>query len=136
MTGSQHLSVHIARPVRDVYAFVSDPANLPRWAPGLGGAVVQEGGRWFVETPAGRAQVTFAAPNELGVLDHDVVTPTGETVHVPLRALADGDGSEVVFTLRRRPGMSDAELARDAAAVRQDLATLRAVLEGGAGAAS
>lgn len=133
MAESQHLSVHIERPVHDVYAFVADPANLPRWAPGLGGAVVEEGGRWFVETAAGRAQITFAAPNELGVLDHDVVTPTGETVHVPLRALADGAGSEVVFTLRRQPGMSDADLERDAAAVRRDLATLKEVLEGGSG---
>ncbi|GEA87391.1 SRPBCC family protein [Cellulomonas cellasea] len=130
MTESRHLSVHIDRSVPDVYAFVSDPANLPRWAPGLGGDVVEEDGRWFVETPGGRAQITFTPPNDLGVLDHDVVTPSGEIVHVPLRALADGDGCEVVFTVRRSPVMSDADLERDVAAVRQDLEQLRQVLEG------
>lgn len=133
MTASQHLSVHIDRSVPDVYAFVADPANLPRWAPGLGGDVVEEDGRWFVETPGGRAQIAFVAPNDLGVLDHDVVTPTGETVHVPLRALADGDGTEVVLTVRRSPGMSDADLDRDVAAVRADLDLLRRVLEGAEG---
>ncbi len=132
MTGSRHLSVHIHRPVADVYAFASDPANLPRWAPGLGTSVVQEDGRWFVETPGGRVRVTFAPPNEHGVLDHEVVTPSGETVHVPLRAVADGDGCEVIFTLRRGQGMTDAELERDTALVTRDLARLRAVLEGGA----
>ena len=54
-----------------------------------------------------------------------------ETVYVPLRALADGQGTEVVFTLRRGAGMTDDELERDAALVTSDLARLKAVLEGG-----
>ncbi|GAB3353578.1 SRPBCC family protein [Micromonospora halotolerans] len=130
-TESRHLSVHIDRPVAEVYAFASDPRNLPRWAPGLGNSIVREDGAWFVETPEGRAQVTFAPRNEYGVLDHEVVTPAGETVYVPLRAIADADGCEVVFTLRRSPGMTDAEFARDAGLVTGDLARLRTVLEVG-----
>jgi uncharacterized protein YndB with AHSA1/START domain len=31
----QHISVSIARPPAEVYEFVSDPRNLPRWAAGL-----------------------------------------------------------------------------------------------------
>lgn len=128
-TESRHLSVHIDRPVADVYAFASQPANLPRWAPGLGSEVVQRDGHWFVETSQGPVQVSFAPQNDLGVLDHVVVTPSGDTVYVPLRAIADGDGCEVVFTLRRAPGMTDAELERDAALVAGDLALLKSVLE-------
>jgi hypothetical protein len=128
-TESLHLSVFVDRDVAAVYAFVADPANLPRWAPGLGTEVVQEDGRWFVETTEGRAQVTFAPPNDLGVLDHEVRTPSGETVHVPLRAIADGDRTEVVFTLRRAAWMTDADLERDAALVSADLALLKSVLE-------
>ncbi|MEU9829661.1 SRPBCC family protein [Micromonospora chersina] len=128
-TESRHLSVHIDRPVAEVYAFVSDPRNLSRWAPGLGSSVVREDGEWFVETPEGRARVTFAPRNEYGVLDHEVVTPSGETVYVPLRAIADGDGCEVVFTVRRSPGMTDAEFDRDAGLVSADLALLKEVLE-------
>src|SRR4026209_2369058 len=127
---SRHLSVHIDRPVWQVYAFASDPANLPRWAPGLGSSVVRMDDDWFVETPAGRVQVTFAPANGYGVLDHEVLTPSGETVYVPLRAIADGDGCEVVFTLRRSPGMSDTEFERDTALVNGDLALLKKVLEG------
>jgi hypothetical protein len=128
-TESRHLSVHIGRPVVEVYAFASDPTNLPHWAPGLGSSVVRENGNWFVETPEGRVQVTFAPSNEYGVLDHEVVTPSGETVFVPLRAVADGDGCEVIFTLRRSPGMTDAEFERDAALVTADLALLKKVME-------
>jgi hypothetical protein len=131
-TESRHLSVHIDRPVAEVYAFASDPANLPRWAPGLGSSVVREHGDWFVETPEGRVQVTFAPANEYGVLDHEVVTPSGGTVYVPLRAIADGDGCEVIFTLRRSLGMTDAEFERDAALVTGDLALLKKVLENAA----
>ncbi|WP_431879993.1 hypothetical protein [Micromonospora marina] len=43
-TESRHLSVHIGRPVAEVYAFAADPANLTRWAPGLGGSVVFDDG--------------------------------------------------------------------------------------------
>ena len=127
---SRHLNVFIDRPVSEVYAFAADPANLPRWAPGLGGSVVQEDGEWYVETPAGRARVRFAPPNEYGILDHEVLTPSGETVYMPLRALADGDTSEVVLTVRRAPGTSDADFDRDTDAVRADLALLKQVLEG------
>ena len=126
---SRHLSVYIDRPMVEVYAFASNPANLPRWAPGLGSSVVREKQDWFVETPEGPVRVTFAPENEYGVLDHEVVTPSGDTVYVPLRAIADGDGCEVVFTLRRAPGMTEAEFERDTALVIADLARLKKVLE-------
>jgi hypothetical protein len=45
-----------------------------------------------------------------------------------MRVIADGKASEVVFTLRRRPGMTDDEFARDAELVAADLARLRQVL--------
>ena len=54
----------------------------------------------------------------------------GDTVHVPLRAIPDGDDAcDVVFTLRPMPGMTDAELDRDEALVRTDLALLKSLLE-------
>ncbi|GEK21773.1 SRPBCC family protein [Cellulomonas xylanilytica] len=129
MTESRHLSVSIDRPLSDVYAFASDPRNLPRWAPGLGSEIEPDGDGWFVETSQGRVGLTFAPQNEYGVLDHVVRTPSGETVYVPLRAVADGDGCEVVFTLRRGQGMSDADLDRDTALVTADLALLKQLVE-------
>jgi hypothetical protein len=126
---SRHLSVFIDRPVAKVYEFASNPANLPRWAPGLGSSVVHLDGEWYVETTDGRVRVRFAPNNEYGVLDHEVQTPSGETVYVPLRAIAHGDGCEVVFTLRRSDGMTDEEFERDTGLVTGDLALLKKVLE-------
>ncbi|WP_129842915.1 SRPBCC family protein [Streptomyces sp. RFCAC02] len=127
---SQHISVHIDRPVQDVYDFTADPENLPRWARGLGDSVVRVDGQWVAESsPMGRVTVEFAPRNPFGVLDHDVVLPSGETVYNPLRVIADGEGSEVVFTLRRLAGMSDDEFRRDAGMVAADLAALKELLE-------
>ena len=52
-------------------------------------------------------------------------------MHNPLRVMVNGAGCEVVFTLRRRPGMSEEDFDRDANAVARDLATLKALVEAG-----
>lgn len=127
---SQHIGVGIDRPVAAVYDFAADPLNLPSWAAGLVGSKVErDGEQWFTESPGGRVTFTFTPRNTFGVLDHDVTLPSGETVHNPLRVIRDGDGCEVVFTLRQRPGMTDEEFERDADAVTRDLSTLKSLLE-------
>ncbi|HVM45051.1 MAG TPA: SRPBCC family protein [Candidatus Thermoplasmatota archaeon] len=126
---ARHVSVGIRRAPRDVYAFAADPRNLPRWASGLASGVRPEGDAWIADSPMGAVAVRFGAANDLGVLDHDVTLPDGTVVHNPLRVLASGEGSEVVFTLYRRDGMSAEELERDARIVAQDLAALRRLLE-------
>jgi hypothetical protein len=132
---SRHLTVHLDRSAVEVYAYASQPTHLPAWAPGLGSAVEQVEGRWYVQTGMGRVGLEFAPPNAFGVLDHDVTLPSGEVVYNPMRVIADAAGGsggcEVVFTLRRQAGMSDAEYERDAAAVAADLARLKRVVEDG-----
>ena len=126
---SRHIAESIGRPASAVYAYASDPANLPSWAPGLCSSVQNIAGQWFADSPMGRVGLAFASPNDYGILDHDVTLPDGQVVYNPMRVIADGDGCEVVFTLRRQPGMSDAEFERDAAAVAADLTRLKHVLE-------
>jgi hypothetical protein len=126
---SWHVSERIDRPAGEVYAYASNPANLPRWAPGLGSSVAQAEGQWFVDTPAGRVRFAFAPQNDLGVLDHYLTLDSGEVIYVPMRVIADGNGSEVVFTVRRRPGMTDDEFKADGDAVAADLASLKRALE-------
>lgn len=128
---AQFISVAIEAAPPGVYAFAVQPGNLPRWAAGLSGSIAQDRGTWIAESPMGRVQVEFVASNELGVLDHRVTLPTGEVVYNPLRVQPNGTGSEVVFTLYRRPGTTDQAFAEDAARVRQDLARLKALIETG-----
>jgi hypothetical protein len=63
------------------------------------------------------------------VLDHYVTLPSGEVVYNPIRVIAAESGCEVVFALRRRPGMSDEDFKADADAVAADLTRLSRVLE-------
>ena len=86
-------------------------------------------GQWVADSPMGRIVVAFAPGNDFGVLDHDVTLPSGQTIHNPMRVIQDGEGSEVVFTLRRRPELTDAAFAADAEAVQADLRSLKQRLE-------
>ncbi|WP_406494292.1 SRPBCC family protein [Streptomyces sp. NBC_01604] len=127
---SRHISTHIDRPANEVYDYASDPTNWPEWAHGLGSSIEKIDGQWIAEsTSLGRVLVAFAEKNEFGVLDHDVTLPSGEVIHNPVRVIADGAGCEVVFTLRRRPEMSDEDFQRDADAVLADLTTLKRLME-------
>jgi hypothetical protein len=120
LTTSRHLSVWIDAALDAVYRFASDRAELPRWAAGLADPALVD------------ADVEFAPANEFGVLDHVVRLPSGAAVYNPMRVIPAGPGEtgcEVVFTLRRQPGVTDAEFEAAAAAVSADLATLRGLLE-------
>jgi hypothetical protein len=129
-SGSRHIAVAVDRPWREVADYVGNPANLPAWAEGLGSGIAEGDGAWTASTPGGRVEIRFVPPNPYGVADHDVVLPTGEVVHVPLRVLPLGDGAEVVLTIRRGPGVPDSAFDADEAAVRADLDRLKRVLEG------
>jgi hypothetical protein len=109
MWKAMHISQSIDLPPREVIEVAGD---LSRWAAGVSPDMT----------------VAFRAGRELGILDHDVELG-GQIFHNPLRVLENGDGSEVVFTLYRRPGVTDAEFEADAAAIRADLATLRDLCE-------
>jgi carbon monoxide dehydrogenase subunit G len=78
---SRYIGVSIDRPPEEVYAFASKPENLPKWATGLGKSIKRANGEWTVESPIGTVKVRFAERNRLGVLDHDVILESGESVH-------------------------------------------------------
>lgn len=126
----RHISVGIRRPLSEVYAFLGEPENFPKWASGLGHSFRHvDGMEWMAETPMGPMKVRFSERNAFGVLDHTVIPEDGPAMHNPMRVFANGDGSEVVFSLFQRPGMSDAEFARDVEWVSRDLQALKTHLE-------
>lgn len=130
--GTRHVSRVINRPWREVYAYAADPRNLVAWASGLATATVTplDDGSWAASSPFGDVTVRFTGPNEFGVVDHTVRMSDGTEVLNPMRVLPHDDGAEVLFTVRRRPGMTEDDVARDAATVASDLETLRRICEG------
>lgn len=130
---SRHVSVLIEVSPETVYEFAADPQTWPRWAAGLAeGGLRRTAEGWVADSPMGHVTVEFAPPNSFGVLDHVVRLPTGEAVYNPMRVVPVGIGEarcEVVFTVRKRPGMTDAQFDADAKAVAADLATLKALVQ-------
>lgn len=125
----RHISVSINRPPQDVYAFASNPENLPKWATGLGGSIKKVGTDWIADSPMGKVKIQFAETSRFGVLDHDVTLESGASIHNPMRVVPRGARSEVIFTLFRRLDLPDEKFAEDAAWVEKDLNILKNLLE-------
>jgi len=127
---SVHVSTSIERAAHDVYLFASNPRNLSAWASGLARREVEfVDGVWMIDSPMGRVTVAFAPLNQFGILDHEVTLPSGEVVANPMRVIPNGDGCDVVFTVRRRAGVDEAEFSADTEAVAADLAALRNLMQ-------
>lgn len=62
------------------------------------------------------------------MLDH-VFTAKGSEAHISMRAIANGSGCEVLFTMFQTPGMTDEQFRSDADMVMRDLQSLKSVLE-------
>ncbi|NML39736.1 SRPBCC family protein [Chitinophaga sp. G-6-1-13] len=129
---AQTLSITVLRPADDVYAYLSAPANFAIWAEGFGSqlAPTDTPGTWHFKMANGNnATAKFTPPNPFRIVDHYVYPGNGQEVFVPMRVVANGAGSEVLFTLFRQPDMTNEMLAKDKAAVLKDLGNLKKVLE-------
>lgn len=128
---SRHLSISIGRSPKDIYRFASNPANLPRWATTFCKSVKKKKGKWWIETSLGTMEIQIVKKNPLGVLDHILFPQAGAAIYVPMRVVANGQGSEVIFTLFRAPNMSNKRFTDDITLVNRDLRTLKNLMERG-----
>lgn len=126
---SRTITCSINRPPSVVYEFASNPENLPQWVRSFCLSVRKSGDEWQMETPTGWVGIQFVPANDFGVLDHVVTLPDGQSILNSMRVVANGEGSEVMFTLFQLPGMSDEQFAKDAGMVEADLWSLKAVLD-------
>lgn len=126
---SRTISVAIAASPERIYHYVADPRHLPEWAAGLCQSVACIDGSWIAQTPSGAVRIEFAPVNPFGVLDHRLTLADGQQVCVPLRVIANGSGSEILFTLFQTPSLDDRQFAADAAQVEADLLRLKPLLE-------
>jgi uncharacterized membrane protein len=51
---ASHINVPINRPADQVYEFISNPENLPKWAAGLSDSIRKEGEDWIAYSPMGK----------------------------------------------------------------------------------
>ena len=129
MTESRTISISIKRRPAEVYEYLADPANFPKWSVFIK-EIRKEGSEWIATTPESTVRIRFTPRNEFRILDHYVTVSPQIQVYVPMRVLANPENdSEVIFTVFRLPGMSDEQYKDDIEMVLADLTGLKRVLE-------
>ena len=129
MLESRTISVSINRNWNEVYEAIWRPEDFPKWASGLSkSSLTRDGEAWIAEGPEGPIRITFTDHNAFGVMDHSVMLGDGTVIYVPLRVIRNGDGAEVLLTLFRQPGMTDAQLSADAEWIARDLLALKTLV--------
>jgi hypothetical protein len=126
---SRTISVSIKRDPKVVYEFVLNLENFPRWARSTFQSIKQLNGNWVAETTQGSVTIDLTERNNFGILDHFVKLSSGEVILVLMRAIKNGEGSEVIFTLFQTVDMPDDKFAEDAKSVKQDLNILKNLVE-------
>lgn len=95
------ITVRIGRPFEQVKDFFADRKNWNQWAHGRGKSIWQSNDGWLAESDGGTIKVRFTPQNGFGVVDHDVILPSGEQGYVPMRLIVSGQRCELLFTLSR-----------------------------------
>lgn len=125
---TKHISVSINRPAADVYQFVSNPENFPKWVAFVT-KITRQGDEWIAESTLGNIRIKFPPQNNFRVIDHDVTLPNGDVITNPMRVIDNNKGCEFIFTLFRRPGVTEDDFNNDVMSVTKDLQKLREIME-------
>jgi hypothetical protein len=130
MRASRTITLFIERPVAEVSAFLADPLNYPKWAAVTEPTFQHKGGLvWRAETPMGPRLIEFLPPNPFGVVDHATYREGEDPIFMPMRVVANEEGTELIYTFFQRPGMSEEQLDSTIEWIRTDLMTLKSLLE-------
>jgi len=83
-----------------------------------------------VSSPQGEIRVRYRTDEAVGVVDFHLSLAPGLEALAASRVLPNGDGAEYVFTQFQAPGMPDDVFAGQVHALQEELAILKALLEG------
>jgi uncharacterized membrane protein len=130
-TRSDTRAVTINAPATDVFAFIADPENLPRWAVGFCRAIrhhSENDGLWIVTTAQGDAVVRYVTDSARGTVDFYLSPAPGVEAAAFSRVVPNGEGAEYVFTQFQAAGMADEVFERQVHALAEELQLLRALI--------
>ena len=131
MLKARTLTVQIARPVEEIYAYLVDPANLAGWTTVERGRPVPEAGPlvWAFDGPRGTVLVRFTPANPFFVLDY-TLHAGGQLTHAAhVRLIPNGTGTVLTHTSVQQPMISDAAFASEEEWLLSDLLVLKSLME-------
>ncbi len=124
-------TVTLAASPHDVFEFVANPENLPRWAVGFCHSIRRDDGsddRWVVTTGNGDIGVRYVTDRALGVVDFHLSPAPGVETVAYSRVVPNADGAEYIFTQLQAPGMPDDVFEAQVDALREELIVLQALV--------
>ena len=130
-TRSDTRTVTIEAPASQVFAFVADPKNLPRWAVGFCRAIRPdvEPDRWILSTGEGEMPIRYVTNDATGTIDLHFSPVPGIEVAAYSRVLPNGAGAEYLFTQFQSVAMSDEVFDRQVRALVEELQVLRGLIQ-------
>ncbi|WP_414944522.1 SRPBCC family protein [Amycolatopsis sp. cmx-11-32] len=110
-----------------VLDLVSDPRNLPLWAPGAASAVRPDDGAWLVESGGTETRMVVRVSREHGTVDLLIAEDPPQGVFT--RVLPSGEGAEYQFTLLFPERTPEETVARQMTIVETELRAVRTLCE-------
>jgi uncharacterized protein YndB with AHSA1/START domain len=120
-------SIAIAASPQTVFDVVSDPATLPRWAPGFARTARPDGDHWIIENDRGGGRIFYRTSREHGTVD--ILSADNPAQGAYTRVLPNGTGSEYQFTLQFPPDTPEEAVTEQLAIVAAELQAVRSLCE-------
>lgn len=112
----------------ELFDFLAEPRNLPRWAVGFCRAIRSDGDRWVASTSQGDVSIRFVTNRDFGTIDFHISPAPAVEFAAFSRVLPNGAGAEYVFTQYQLPGMSADLFAGQIAALAEELHVLQSIM--------
>jgi uncharacterized membrane protein len=124
-SASNTQAVTIDASADELFDFLADPENLPRWAVGFCRSIRRDTDRWVVATAQGEVAIRYVTDRALGVIDFLLSPAPGVEAAAFSRVIPNGGGAEYVFTQFQAPGVPDEVFAGQVAALTEELHILQ-----------
>ena len=128
---SHTATVVVSAPKAQLYSYLANIENLPRWATEFAQSLKQVDGKHKVVTPMGELFIEIRADEKTGVIDMLAGPTESQMGALPTRVVEiSEDTSAFIFTLFQTPDLSDEVFEGQFASVNRELANVKRHFEG------
>ena len=130
MTEPVTKSVFVKCPAMNLFDFLANAENWPRWAV-HNVLAVRPGsdGWWLMDTPRGPGRLRIRPNERTGILDHEFIDSQEGRWIVPTRAVAVGDGALLRMTFTKPDALPDEAFRIGMRLLDEELDTLKRLLD-------
>jgi uncharacterized protein YndB with AHSA1/START domain len=130
MTEPVTKTVFVKCPPKNLFDFLANAENWPRWAVHNVLAVRPDsGGWWLMDSPRGPGRLRIRPDERTGVLDHEFIDAQDGRWIVPTRLVAVSEGALLLMTFTKPDSLPDEAFRMGMRLLDEELETLKRLLE-------